>query len=331
VRIAGAAAVTVLEGLDISSGATPAGSRHVVVALQVGAASIRAALVDRSAVQLAVEAGMTPQTNTPDLLEAIALLAGRLIAQACGEGLVPVGVGVAVPGIVDEELGLVRRSANLVWKDVALRQILADRLRLPVVLEQDARAGARGEALLGAGRYAPDFLFMVVGDGIGSAVVLDGHPRTGVHGVAGEVGHIRVREDGLPCGCGGHGCAETLATGDLTGVAEILDDGAGGASAATVVWRDAMAGLASSMAAAVAVLDCSLVVLGGRLATSAGERLVRSLQTELGARLSLVPPPDLQLARLGDAASLMGVASSAFEAAGLPAVAKAWRTLARPA
>lgn len=327
---------------DTPGGLGAARSRRVVVALEVGAGSIRAALVDADATVLAGKSGMTPRTSSAELVEAAVLPAGRLIEQARREGLDPVGVGAAVPGIVDERLGVVRRSANLTLRDVPLREVLAERLRLPVALAQDARAAARGEALLGAGHDATDFLYMVLGDGIGSAVVLDGHPRTGAHGVAGEVGHIRVRQDaGLPCGCGGHGCAETLAsipalvqrytlaTGGLATPAQLLESVAAGAQPASGIWREAMAGLASATAAAVAVLDCDVVVLGGALAGLAGELLVRSLTAELAGRLSLVPAPALLLARLGDAAVLLGAAGAAFEAAGAPGVVETWRTRPR--
>ncbi|MGA8016591.1 MAG: ROK family protein [Candidatus Dormiibacterota bacterium] len=328
-------------GADLTT-LTPGTLAQTAISIEVGAASIRSALIDAGASILARKTGITPQINQAELVDAIAVPAQRLAEQGARDGLPPTAIGVAVPGVIDEELGQIRRSANLVWKDTPLRRILEDRLHLPTVLIQDARAAALGEALLGAGRHAPDFLFMVLGDGIGSAVVLAGRPRRGAHAVAGELGHIRVKPNGLPCGCGGHGCVETLssvraltrrftlATGDLASVEQVLEKAAAGDTAASAIWREAMAGLGEAMAAAVAVLDCDLVVLGGTLPALAGDRFLRAIEAELEGRLSLVPVPRLAVAQLGDTASLLGAAAAAFEAAGVTGVSQRWRVLPQP-
>ena len=154
-------------------------------------------------------------------------------------------------------------------------------------------------------------------------------PLGGSHGAAGEIGHIRVTEGGLPCGCGGRGCVETLASvsalirryilarGQVVSVTEIVERAEGGEAAAQTIWGEAIAALGAAVAAAVAVLDCDLVVLGGELAEAAGAVLIRALGAELEGRLSVVPAPELSIAALGDAAACLGAAGAAFERAGM--------------
>src|SRR4051794_24961023 len=111
-------------------------------------------------------------------------------------------IGVAVPGVVDEVTGTAVFSANIGWRDVPLRRLLAERTGLPVWFGQDVRAGALAEGRSGAGAGATDFLFMPIGTGIGGAMVLGGVAYPGAAGLAGEIGHIVVRPGGRPRGRG---------------------------------------------------------------------------------------------------------------------------------
>ena len=310
--------------MTVSDAAAPA-----VVVVEVGASAIRGAVVDATGRVLTTKGGITPQSSADELLTAVGTMLERLGDAATREGLRPRGIGVSVSGIVDERRGVLVRSANVVGRETPVVVGLEKRLGLPAVLLQDARAAALGEALLGAGREREDFLYTVLGEGIGSAVVLQGRPLTGRHGVAGEIGHIRANERGLPCGCGGRGCVETVASakaltqryimsqGQIVSVAELIQRAAGGEPAAAAIWHEAIAALGSALAAAVAVLDCDLVVLGGEIAHAAGSTLISSVRAELEGRLSLVPAPELRTALLGGNAGLIGAAGAAFERAGM--------------
>jgi glucokinase len=300
-----------------------------VVVAEVGASAIRGALVDAGGSMVATKEGITPRSSADDLLQAIATMLGRLRDAAARDGYSVRAVGVAGSGSVDERRGVVHRSANLVWRDTPVVPFLEQRLQLPAVLLQDARAAALGEALVGAGRGREDFLYTVLGEGVGSAVILGGRPLVGRHGSAGEIGHIRVTEGGVHCGCGGRGCVETLASasaltrryvlarGQVVSVTEIIKRAEGGEAAAQTIWKEAIAALGTALAAAVAVLDCDLVVLGGELVEAAGAVLIRALGAELEGRLSVVPVPELRTAALGDSAGRLGAAGAAFERAGM--------------
>ncbi len=121
-------------------------------------------------------------------------------------------VGVGVPGLVDGERGILRHAVNLDVNgdDLPLRDLLADSLGVPVVLENDVNAAALAAcALVGA----DDVVYVSVGTGLAAGLVVDGRLRRGEHGAAGEIGHLPVDPAGEECGCGQTGCLETIASG----------------------------------------------------------------------------------------------------------------------
>ena len=181
-----------------------------VVALDVGGTSMKGAVVSRSYDLLVAERRPTGRSRGPSAVVAAILdFAAHLVARAPA----PVAaVGVAVPGIVDDASGTAVYSANLAWRDVPMRRLLADRLGLPVVVAHDVRTGGVAEATLGAGRGVDDFLFLPIGTGVSAALMLSGRPYPGPTGAVGELGHIIVRPGGLPCACGQQGCLEAYAS-----------------------------------------------------------------------------------------------------------------------
>ena len=124
-----------------------------------------------------------------------------------------VGAGIGVPGIIDMETGMMRKSANLPgWSDYPVRDEIERRLGARVFLDNDAKMAAFGEKWLGAGRDADNMVMITLGTGIGGAIILNGKIFYGMNGMAGEFGHVTVEPNGVPCGCGNHGCAERYAS-----------------------------------------------------------------------------------------------------------------------
>jgi glucokinase len=124
-----------------------------------------------------------------------------------------VGAGIGVPGIIDMETGMMRKSANLPgWSDYPVRDEIERRLGARVFLENDANVAALGEKWLGAARDVDNMAMITLGTGIGGAIILNGKIFYGMNGMAGEFGHVTVEPDGVPCGCGNHGCAERYAS-----------------------------------------------------------------------------------------------------------------------
>jgi glucokinase len=119
------------------------------------------------------------------------------------------GAGIGIPGIIDMQTGMLRKSANLPgWEDYPVRAEIERRLKARVVLENDANAAALGEQWLGAARGVPNMAVVTLGTGIGGGIVLAGKIWHGMNGMAGEFGHVTVEPEGRACGCGNHGCAE---------------------------------------------------------------------------------------------------------------------------
>lgn len=235
-------------------------------------------------------------------------------------------VGVAVPGIVDEDLGVAAYAANLGWRDVPLRRLLTERLGdLPVALGHDVRTGGLAEGRIGAGKDADRFLFVPIGTGIAGAIGIDGRVEAGAHGFAGEIGHIVVRPGGTPCPCGQHGCLERFASaaavseawaaacGDpAADAADCAKAVASGDPNAVRVWQDAVAALADGLVTALTLLDPRTLIIGGGLA-EAGEVLFTPLRDAVRQRITFQKLPDIVPAALGDTAGCLGAGLLAWD------------------
>jgi glucokinase len=129
-----------------------------------------------------------------------------------GAGAAPVAIGVAVPGQVDPEGGVMRLAVNLEAGEIAIGPLLERALGVPCRVEHDARAAALW--LLEEGRDpGASLIYLSVGTGISAAVVIEGRLVRGLTGIAGEIGHTQAVEDGPACPCGLTGCLETVAGG----------------------------------------------------------------------------------------------------------------------
>ncbi|WP_326549711.1 ROK family protein [Micromonospora sp. NBC_01813] len=307
---------------------TPAGPAsaappdEVVVALDVGGTSIKAALVGRGDRTVRhTERQVTGAARGPAaVIDTICDLAGRLADTARADGLTPIAVGIAVPGVVDETAGVAVWSANLGLRDVPLRDLVAARTGLPTALGHDVRAGGVAEARVGAGRGSRHVLFVAIGTGIAAAAVVDGASFAGAHGAAGELGHVVVRPGGPRCGCRQSGCLEAIASAAAVarryaeqagrtpdGAAEVARLAAAGDPVAAQVWRETVDVLADGLLIGQAMFDPAVVVLGGGLA-EAGDQLIGPLAETLRQRVTFHRLPRLMPAALGDEAGCIGAA-----------------------
>lgn len=299
-------------------------TRPAVVGIDVGGTGIKTGLIDADLSLIAEWRHATPRDRGPHAVTQAVTDAARTAIAHCRAslGCDPRAVGVAVLGLVDEADGIARYSAAVGWRDLALRDLLSGELGLPVTLAQDLRAGGLAEALLGAGRGVRDFLFITVGTGVGAAALRDGAALAGRHGRAMEIGHLPVCGADEPCGCGGSGCVETIAsaeaisrryqqaTGRALTAEQIAARVAAAEPAAEKVWNEAVGALAAALAVAVLLLDPSRIVIGGGLSL-AGDLLLGPLRAALARRLPLGPPPPVIAAELGDRAAILGAALAA--------------------
>ena len=123
--------------------------------------------------------------------------------------------GLGIPATIDRERGVAINAVNLEITDVPLRDIMRERLGIPVFLDNDANCAALAEYLYGAGKGANDLVMLTLGTGIGGGLVLGGEIYRGSTGAGAELGHMVIDENGPPCQgtCPNHGCLETYASG----------------------------------------------------------------------------------------------------------------------
>jgi glucokinase len=263
-------------------------------------------------------------------LKTVAAAARELAERAGVEPSQLGGAGLAVPGSVDAERGILRMAPNLPgWRDVPVGAIVADALAVPVLVEHDVRMAALGEARLGAGQGVASFVCVTVGTGIGAALVLDGRLYRGATGAAGEIGHVPVPEGRTVCGCGRRGCLETVASGraialrareltaggDALTAADVFARAAAGDAACARVVADAVAALAAGLTILVNVLNPEVIAIGGGVA-AAGAALLEPVRAAVRASAWAPAAAVVRIvpAMLGTRAGAIGAAVHVAEA-----------------
>jgi predicted NBD/HSP70 family sugar kinase len=188
----------------------PAGERVQVVAVDFEVDRVRVALVGLGGSVTARRSRRLSRTRDPeDVMAMILDMIGSVWADPA-RGADIVGLGVSLPGVIRQSDGCVRFAPNLGWVDVPLAEMLQARLPdLPVWLGNDADLGLLAEHRRGAARGVGDAVFLAGDVGVGGGMIIDGRPLVGAGGYAGELGHMVVNPDGLPCRCGARGCWET--------------------------------------------------------------------------------------------------------------------------
>lgn len=182
------------------------------IGLDLGGTNLRAAAISRAGELLQKISGNTNLSEGRDAV--IADMTGVIarLREKWGQSALS-GIGVAVPGFILLEKGVIMNSNNLPFlENIPIRDELSRRLGAPVILENDANAAALGEKWMGAGRAVNDLVLLTLGTGIGGGVVCDGKVLHGFLGMAGELGHLTVVPNGNPCGCGNQGCLEKHAS-----------------------------------------------------------------------------------------------------------------------
>ena len=220
-----------------------------------------------------------------------------------------IGVGVGAPGPLDRERGIVITTPNLGWSNFPLRDVIAERTRLPVRIDNDANCATLGEWWLGAAKGANNVIGMTIGTGIGGGIILGGRLYHGSADMAGEIGHATIDITGRRCKCGNYGCLEAYASGPsiadrareaLSGDDTLMVRMAGGdparITAATVyeaakrgddtaldVVRETSRFLGAGVANLLNIFNPDVVVIAGGV-TQAGETLFAPLRREVRKR-----------------------------------------------
>lgn len=302
-------------------------STDATLAIDVGGSAVKLAWATRGRPPRALPSvPITEVAAGGDVVSGIARLARHLV-DSVPPDLTVRSIGLVVPGVVDTAAGIGRISYALGWRDAPIRSVVADACSLPVVLGHDVGAGAVAEAAHGAARGHTDWLFVALGTGLGSALMLDGRPYRGSLGWGGELAHVVADPRGPECPCGKRGCLEVLAS--ASGLSRRFAQAAGRAPVQAVevarlaaagdplaeqVWASGVAALGRVLASTIETLNPSLVVIGGGVANS-GDQLLRPLRTHLASEVRFVDPrPEVLPAELGIRAGVEGAAILGLEA-----------------
>ncbi len=234
--------------------------KQLYVGVDVGGTKILAGLVDGRGRVVARRRVSTPRSGTADQTGAVIVQTiEEVIAKGGAKADGIEGIGLAVPGQIDPDKGLVVNTPNMNLGGLALAPLVEKRFGAPTVLGNDVRLGTLGEAWLGAARDAQSAVGIFIGTGIGGGFISEGLLRLGARGIAGEIGHIIMQPGGPLCGCGNRGCLEAIAS-------------------RTAIEREIRAALASGEKSVITeIVEKGDVIRAGALgkALSTGDKLVK--------------------------------------------------------
>jgi predicted NBD/HSP70 family sugar kinase len=297
-----------------------------VAGADVGETRVLVELYDLAMSRLGV-AEYTLVDNTPEIVAA-RLLEGldAVVTEAGVDASEVLGFGVGVAGVVDQTGDAIVDSQTTGWNGVPLGAMLAAGTRVPIFVENGAKTVGQAEMWFGAGRGARHAVIIMVGTGVGAAVVMDGHSYRGAHSNAGEWGHTTLVYDGDVCRCGARGCLEAYIGADTVNrrLAEVtgrpFDHGlmnrmlAANAvldGAAAEVIAQTVGYLGAGIAGLINLFSPERIVLGGRAGSALGERFLPDIRAA-AARNALRQPYSktrIDLCQLGPDAVAMGAAT----------------------
>ena len=297
----------------------------VVLAVDLGGTNLRMAAVRDEGEILHLAKTPTPREFSPDLLMQ---LFGDL-ADECRAAIGPdrpiAAIGAGVPANVNTD-GILRNLPNLPLLDgMHLKMDLTSKFSLPAVVENDATAAAIGENWLGASRDVNDSILITLGTGVGGGIIINNEPLRGIDGTAGKIGHMCVEPDGVPCGCGSHGCIEQYASAtamvrmareaglDVKSSHEVYNASMDGDERARAVFLKMGTYLGITVGSLLNALNPEMVVIGGG-AAAGWDAFSEHLKSETRRRAFSEPADRAVIVRseLGDNAGILGSARSAF-------------------
>lgn len=245
-------------------------------------------------------------------------------------------VGIGIPGIASAKTGEVIKCTNMGWFHMPFRAVFTHYLDKPVHIENDANVAALAESVAGVSADTSSSVFITIGTGIGSGIIINGRIWSGAHHIGGELGHVIFDLGGVPCTCGNHGCLERYCSAtalirmareavsdhpdsmiirsvnmdpDRIEAKTVFDAARAGDPLAVSVYKQFIDNLAQAIGSVVNLLDPEVIVLGGGV-SKAGSFLLDPLTEEYTKYVLFndQPLPPLKLAVLGSEAGIIGAA-----------------------
>ena len=245
-------------------------------------------------------------------------------------------VGIGIPGIASAKTGEIIKCTNMGWFHMPFRDIFKRYLDKPVHIDNDANVAALAESVAGVSAGTSSSVFITIGTGIGSGIIINGRIWSGAHHIGGELGHVIFDLGGVPCTCGNHGCLERYCSAtalirmareavsdhpdsliirsvnmepDRIEAKTVFDAARAGDPLAASVYKQFIDHLAQAIGSVVNLLDPEVIVLGGGV-SKAGSFLLDPLTEEYTKYVLFndQPLPPLKLAVLGSEAGIIGAA-----------------------
>ncbi len=275
----------------------------LALGIDMGGTGIKLGLVDFRGKLSKTLRLKTPKKADPEKVVRLVTEHTHTLLRSSGHPSI-VGIGIGCAGDVDPVHGVIRISPNLGWNRVPLKALLSKQLKYPILLDNDANVAAWAAYSVEAKRRVRNLLCITVGTGIGSGLVIDGKLYHGTTGSAGELGHMTLFPDGVPCPCGNRGCLEryigatamakeakaAIASGekslitkfsghDLSRISPLMIQQAAekGDLLARRLWEEAGERLGITLASVVNLLNPEWIVLAGGL-SRAGRLLLDPLR-----------------------------------------------------
>jgi predicted NBD/HSP70 family sugar kinase len=300
----------------------PAGG---VAGVDIGHQHVRVAVADRSGTVLAEEhAAIDVDGHGADALDQAAAMVRSLLATADVPREELQAVGMCLPAPLDRRSAGIRTGIMPGWQGMVPAQELSRRLDAPVHVDNDANLGALAELHQGVARGRHDVVYLKVASGVGAGIVLGGRLHRGASGIAGEIGHVQVGEDGQVCRCGNRGCLETFVSArhllaalqpaydERLTVGRVLELDAAGDAGVRRVLSDAGRHVGRAVADLANSLNPELVVVGGKIGAAGSlldglrRAIDRYAQPDTAAAVEVVP------GELGDRAEMIGAVALAI-------------------
>ena len=307
------------------------------IGIDIGGTGIKVGVVSEELKILAE--GSIPTCITIPFSEQIERIVSCVLSVAESAGLDKeriVSVGVGIPGIASLSTGEVIKCTNMGWNHVPFREEFRKHLDVPVLIDNDANVAALAESVAGVSAGTSSSVFITIGTGIGSGIIIDGKIWRGFHGIGGEIGHVIFNMGGVPCTCGNRGCLERycsatalirmareaialnpdtsmlkLVSNDITKVEArtVIDAARESDPVASEVYIHYIHHLAQAFASITNLLDPEVIVVGGGV-SKAGKFLLDPLRREFANYVLYKdqPMPEIKLAVLGFEAGIIGAA-----------------------
>ncbi len=281
----------------------------LALGIDMGGTGIKLGFVDARGKLLKAFRFSTPTKTNPEQIIGLMTRQAKTMLELAGRKNI-VGIGVGCAGDVDPVHGVIRISPNLRWKQVPLKNLLSRQLKYPILVENDANVAAWAAYSVEAKRKVKNLICVTVGTGIGGGLIIDGKLYRGTTGSAGEIGHMTLFPEGVPCNCGNQGCTEryigakamalearrAIASGETTLITQLVHHDLSKINPLVIeqaarqkdrlalhLWEQAGERLGITLASVVNMLNPEWIVLAGGL-SRAGKLLLDPLRRTIQKR-----------------------------------------------